>query len=230
MFAKNWILGLSTKLKIITAASVLLVAIGGTVAVVALTGDSDTTTDTTSTTKQGQQQADPSMVKSGDTVNKDNDTNAADEQDSEAKEEQTKQSQQTTTNQTNTTTAQSVNPPKQTGATPKPKDQPSVPKADYNLNDGWYFAAISGGGTVNTCWPTAPQTEEEDNECMGAHKNFNAIGVAKSASAAEQSASSKMNQQAEAAHVIMRMGAMNVLGTKLTGSLCSQYGLSCSTW
>src|SRR5690606_21797243 len=130
------------------------------------------------------------------------------------------QSQHATASQTNTatTTTQNTNSPKPADNTPKPKDQPPAPKADYNLNDGWYFAAISGGGTVNTCWHTVPQTEEEDNESMGAHKNFNAIGVAKSASAAEQSASSKMNQQAEAAHVIMRMGAMNVSGTKLTGS------------
>ena len=34
----------------------------------------------------------------------------------------------------------------------------------------------------------------------------------------------------EAAHVILRMGAMPVPGTKLTESLCSQYGLSCGTW
>ena len=64
---------------------------------------------------------------------------------------------------------------------------------------------------------------------MGAHKDFDTIGIAKSASAAEQSAMSKMNQQAEAAHVILRKGAMQP-GTKLTESLCSQYGLSCGTW
>ena len=233
-FVKNRVLGLSTKLKIISVAGVLVVAVGSAVGVAALTGGDDSsepvTTGAASTAKQNQQRSDSSAVKSSDSVVKDDEATKADEQDSETKEKQAEQSQQTATSQTNNTaTTQTTNPPKQAGSIPKPKDQPPAPKADYNLNDGWYFAANYAGGTINTCWPTIPETEEEDNQCMGAHKDFDTIGIAKSASAAEQSAMSKMNQQAEAAHVILRKGAMQP-GTKLTESLCSQYGLSCGTW
>jgi hypothetical protein len=218
--AKNYLLGLSTKAKILVAASTLLV-ITSTSLAVAISSNSDTSNSSNTVEISGNnnnnKQSTATSTKSGnDTA--DNKRNTTDQQ-----------SQPHNTKQTTTTSTQNNRlSGRSSSGTSKTSNQPVAPKPDYNLNDGWYFAIVFGAGPLNKCFPE-PFTEANEAQCMGGEVEFTEIGIAKTEQTASNKADGKLAQKAAAARVELRRGA-GVDAGLLTEAACSQYGLSCGRW